>query len=143
MIAAVCVGGMAAAQTPTFTITSIAGRWASDDNKLVLDVARCGTENDWCGVEVAGASTCGRTALRIRFQKRRNSELEFGGRFERVMEVRPYAVRVILHHAEGRDHIALVGNPGTRFEGIRRTFPLDMLLSRAGDAQCRPDAQTS
>jgi len=151
LLAAVVMGLWAAGPAMAGSIEpaapDIEGRWVAKNgnlgDNLTLDVSRC--KEGWCGVEVTDAN-CGRTALRLTAadpQQRPGNLVEFTGQFERAAETQPYAVRAHIVQNAPAMQLKLVGHSGDRFEMLRRVYPLNMLLVRSGEAQCRPYSKVS
>ncbi|WP_186294226.1 hypothetical protein [Bradyrhizobium guangdongense] len=131
------VGNAAPAARAGESVADFAGRWKDEARQLTFDISKCA--GGWCGVEVTGASTCGRTALRIEEQPSRGGRLV--GRLELMAEAQPYSVSADLDPQGVR--MLLKGHSGEKFQPWRRTYPFMTALVRVGDAQCRVDAKVS
>jgi hypothetical protein len=141
IVIALCCIWPTAAETLDPAAINIEGRWVAGGGKLTLDMSRC--KEGWCGVEVTGA-TCGKTALRIAVptpEERIHHSMHFLGRLELAAEALPYVVEASIVQQQPAMQLRLVGHTGDKFELWRRTFPLTMMLSRSGDAQCRLTAE--
>lgn len=145
--AAFCVAGVALAQAPPVTMEDIAGRWTSDKN-VTFDISRCG--EGWCGVAVTENAACGGTMLRVGLAKRKgfrqvDKRVIFEGQLERAERTAPYGVELVLSRNGENGSLSLLvsGHSGGVFAPMRRTYDYDLLLSRAGDASCRPDSKVS
>lgn len=144
-----------AAADSELTASNLAGRWvfaASLTGKECTEPARCRVAYDlvpcgegWCGIEVADGKTCGRTAFRLGAGSsgpNARYNIEFAGSFERAEGTQPYVVRANLYANPTPEQpapplrLSVRGNTGGDFQPFRRTYPLYMLLSRAGDALC-------
>ena len=141
MVAGLCVGGAATAQTPPATGMEIEGRWINVSNTLTLDISRCG--DGWCGVQVRN-DACAQTALRMAAREsREGTPVSFLGRLTLAEKTAPYAVSADLFTKDGKVQLRLMGNTGDRFEIMRRTFPLHEVMARSGPAQCKPASTVS
>lgn len=141
MVAGLCVGGAAAAQTLSATGTEIEGRWVNEKRSLTLDISRCG--EGWCGVQVKN-DACAQTALRIATKAvQEGATVSFNGRLTLAEKAAPYAVSATLYAKDGAVLMRLMGNPGNELELWRRIYPLNELMARSGPSQCKPDAKVS
>jgi hypothetical protein len=141
MVAGLCVGGAAAAQTLSATGIEIEGRWTNARNTLVLDISRCG--DAWCGVRVKD-NACGQTALRIAAKEiHEGTTVFFDGRFALDEKAAPYVVSATLYMNKGTVALRLMGHPGDKLEPLRRWYPLNEPMARSGPWQCKPDAKVS
>jgi hypothetical protein len=146
MIGTLCVARMAMAEPAALTPADLAGRWASKENKLTLDISRCG--EGWCGVVVANNS-CGHTALRVGespdhaiYQTGQSREL--AGQLRLAANTEPYGVRVALSRDDaGAIRLFVAGHSGGAFSAARRTYDYRELLVRNGNAACSPDPKSS
>jgi hypothetical protein len=137
--------------------SDLAGRWVSSpaDAKEACGDAGCQfsydlvpCSNGWCGVEVKEGKTCGRTALRLDAGASTQFGITFFGSFERAAATQPYAVKVQLYvqpqpGAPGRLMLFMQGSTDGDFQPFRRTYPMQMLMTRAGDAVCQAEQRTS
>jgi hypothetical protein len=137
--------------------SDLAGRWVSSladakeacgdaGCKVAYDLVPCGT--GWCGIEVKDGKTCGRTALRLDAGVSAKVGLDFSGSFERAATAQPYIVKARLYAqprgaAPVRLMLLVQGATDGTFQPLRRTYPMQMLLTRAGDAVCRGELKTS
>jgi hypothetical protein len=143
VVMGLCAAGPAIAGSIDPAAPDIEGRWVAKGGDPTLDLSRC--KEGWCGVEVTDAN-CGKTALRLsaaEAEQRPSNRVEFIGRFERAAETQPYAVRAHIVQNAPAMQLLLVSHSGDRFEMLRRVYPLNMLLVRSGEAQCRPDSKLS
>jgi len=150
---------MAAAQ-PAFAelkASDLAGRWVNTlaDAKeacgeaaceRAYDLVPCG--NGWCGIEVKDDKTCGRTALRLNAGVAAKLGLTFWGSYEQAEGTQPYTIKATLYMAArpaapGRLDLFVQGSTDGTFQPFRRTYPMQMLLTRAGDAACRGEPKLS
>jgi hypothetical protein len=138
-------------------VSDLAGRWVSavadakeacgeGGCRLVYDLVPCG--KGWCGIEVKDDKTCGRTALRLDAGASTQYGVIFFGSFERAPATQPYSVKVQLYTEQrsppqGRLMLFVQGSTDSSFQPLRRTYPMQMLMSRAGDTACRDEASTS
>jgi hypothetical protein len=106
---------------------------------LTLDISRCA--DGWCGVEVRNGS-CGSTTLRLDEGELRAPLAVFSGRIG-LGGAQPYLIRVHLSRYESAFQLDLFGNTGDELELWRRNYPYRQLMSRTGDAVCRPDPKVS
>lgn len=121
----------------------LAGRWSSSKYGVILDLSRCGA--GWCGVRVEGAA-CGDLAMRLEPDAGpMPGQSRFTGTFDRRVGADRHAVQAHLFRSEaqGGPTLSLIGEPGTRLQLMRRTFPYQDMLSRIGDALCRSETGTS
>lgn len=138
--------------------SDIAGRWITTGAEaeetcgyagceLTYDVAPCG--NGWCGIEVKADNTCGRTALRLDAGASTQYGITFLGSYERAPATQPYNIRARLiaqPRATAQGRLMLLHVQGTtegKFEPFQRFYPTKMVMTRAGDAVCRPETKTS
>jgi len=130
--------------------SDLAGRWMSSaadaKGQLRYDLVPCG--NGWCGVEVKEDKTCGRTALRLDAGASTQFGVTFFGSFERAAATQPYAVKAQLYvqpqpAAPSGLMLFVQGSTDGNFQPFRRTYPMQMLMTRAGDAVCHAEQRTS
>jgi hypothetical protein len=141
MVAGLCVGGAAAAQTLSATGVEIEGRWVNEKSNLTLDISRCG--DGWCGVQVKN-DACAQTALRMAAkEEHEGTTVSFRGRLTLAEKAAPYAISATLYARDGAVRLRLMGNPGNELELWRRWYPLNELMARSGPPQCKPDAKVS
>jgi hypothetical protein len=137
--------------------SDLAGRWVSfivDAKKacgdagcqLAYDVVPCAT--GWCGIEVKADKTCGRTALRLDAGASAQVGIDFSGSFAEAAATQPYIVKAHLYaQPRGVTPVRLMlfvqGSTDSNFQPFRRTYPMQMLLTRSGDAICRGETKVS
>ena len=137
--------------------SDLAGRWVSSKAgtkeacgdagcQLAYDLVPCGT--GWCGIEVKDGKACGRTALRLDAGASAQVGIDFSGSFERVAATQPYIVKARLYaQPRGATPVRLMlfvqGSTDGNFQPFRRTYPMQMLLTRSGDAVCRGEPKVS
>jgi hypothetical protein len=146
----------AVAAPPDVQPSDISGRWSraiSDAKRpcndvschVAYDIVRCG--EGWCGVEVKDGKECGRVAIRLDAGAAQPFGVEFSGRYEKAEGSEPYTVKANLHSGDpqqvGRFIISMVGYTGGNLQPWRRTFPLQLMLVRNGDAICRAEPKMS
>jgi uncharacterized protein (DUF2147 family) len=122
----------------------IEGRWRTADNRLIIDIGRCGQE--FCGrrvmsqdENVVSEAACERTV----FSVKRTSEsgeglLRFEGNLDLGEHGGVYKIKVQMRPAtsgETRAMHILGWNDETPM--FSRRLPLDVEMVRAGDAKCR------
>jgi len=130
------------------------GRWVTSNGPeakdacpgcgLVLDLVPCG--NGWCGIRVKSDKTCDRTVLHLDAGSSTAFGLTFAGRYVPSERARPYIVKARLYERSGPGapgHTGLSVHGSTDGDFLRRNYPLQMLLTRTGDAVCRAEAKTS
>jgi hypothetical protein len=138
-------------------VSAIAGRWVSEiaeakeacgeaGCQLVYDLVPCG--KGWCGIEVKDDKTCGRTALRLDAGAPTQYGVIFEGSYERAPATQLYTVKAQLYTEQrsppqGRLMLFVQGSTDGAFQPFRRTYPMQMLMTRAGDPVCRGEASTS
>jgi hypothetical protein len=149
-----------AAAAPTFadvTPSDLAGRWVTyvadakvpcthPSCRLAYDLVPCG--EGWCGIEVKEDKSCGRTAMRLDAGAPTQHGVTFSGRYERTDATQPYVVKALLYppprpKTPGDLFLHVQGSTDGQFPLARRFFPLQMMLSRAGDALCRAQPKVS
>ncbi len=157
-MALVCIMAVACPAAAEIAASELAGRWSSiprfgekDCNGtaclLTYDLAPCGAS--WCGVEVKADNSCGRVAFQLNPGTANHSQVEFRGSYQRSEGTEPYKVRASLyprpaHESPARQlMLSVVGSTDGAFQLFRRSYPLHMLLSRAGDAACRAQPKVS
>ena len=140
------------------TASELAGRWSSvlrlsakDCNGaacvLRYDLVSCGEL--WCGIEVKADDSCGRVAFLLNQGTAKQSHMEFLGSYQRSEGTEPYKVKASLYarplgEAPARQlMLSVFGSTDGDFQPFRRSYPLQMLLSRAGDAVCRAQPKVS
>jgi hypothetical protein len=138
--------------------SELTGRWslvprlgASDCDgapcRPAYDLAPCG--DVWCGVEVKDDQSCGRVAFRLNPGTAKQSLAEFLGSYQRSEGTAAYKVRATLHYRSDKESAArqlmlsVFGSTDGDFQPFRRSYPLQMLLSRSGDALCRAQPKVS
>jgi hypothetical protein len=137
--------------------SDLAGRWvnALTDARqgcgdagcqLAYDLVPCG--NGWCGIEVKVDKTCGRTAMRLDAGASHRSDMTFTGSYERVAGTQPYTIKAQLYAplpstTPARLMLFVEGSTDGTFQPFRRMYPMQMRLTRVGDAACRGEAKTS
>jgi len=139
-IAAVCVAGVASAESDGF-----AGRWVSARDKLTLDISRCA--DGWCGVAV-DAGRCGRTVLRLgvdesapAISRLRGNALR--GKLQLSPDSLPYGVQAWLRsEPDGKAVLGIVGHSG-EYNPIRRMFDFHAEMVRTDQPACTPDNKVS
>ena len=112
--------------------------------RLTYDLAPCG--NGWCGIEVKADKTCGRTAFRLDAGAPTQFGVTFSGSYERAPATQPYIVKARLSSQptrQGEVMLYVQGANDGAFPPLRRTYPLQMTLARAGDAVCRSEPRIS
>jgi hypothetical protein len=148
---------MAGAVSARPQASDLAGRWVTSlgDAKeacgdagcrSAFDLVPCGSE--WCGIEVKDDKTCGRMALRLDAGAPTQYGIIFSGSFERAAATQPYIVKARLYEqprsaTPGQLMLFVQGSTDRTFQPFRRTYPMQMLMTRAGDAGCRGEASTS
>ena len=149
-----------AAAAPAFADvmpSDLAGRWVTyvadpkvpcthPSCRLAYDLVPCG--ENWCGIEVKEDKSCGRTAMRLDAGAPTQHGVTFSGRYERAESTQPYMVRAQLYPTPrpatpGQLFLHVQGTTDGNFQPFRRTYPLQMLLSRAGDALCPAQPKVS
>lgn len=110
------------------------------------DLVPCGT--GWCGIEVKADKSCGRTVLRLDAGASAQVGIDFSGSFERAAATQPYTVKARLYaQPRGTTPVRLMlfvqGSTDGNFQPFRRTYPMQMLLTRSGDAVCRGEPKVS
>ena len=138
MIASICVGSVAVAAV---TSAEFGGRWRADQHKLTLDVSRCG--DGWCGVEVSGATGCGRVVLRLDAGAQKPDAVEFSGQLQLAAKTEPYGLQATLLRRGDALSLQMSGHTGGSFQIARRTFDFHGVFARVGDALCKPDGKVS
>lgn len=133
---------------------SLAGRWVtyvgdakvpctSPQCRIAYDLVPCG--EGWCGIEVKEGKTCGRTAFRLDPGAPGQHGVTFAGRYDRTDATQPYVVKALLYpqprpKTPGDMFLHIQGSTDGQFPLARRFFPLQTMLSRAGDAVCAAPA---
>src|SRR5262245_4341532 len=128
--------------------SDLGGRWVSANAdakeacgeagcQLVYDLVPCG--KGWCGIEVKDDKTCGRTALRLDAGASTQFGMTFMGSFERAAATQPYTVRAQFYAeprsaTPGQLMLFVQGSTDGSFQPFRRTYPMQMLMTRASDA---------
>ena len=70
----------------------------------------------------------------------------FLGSYERAPATQPYIIMASLYAqptAQERLMLFVQGTTEGKLEPFRRSYPMEMVMTRAGDAVCRPEAKTS
>lgn len=136
-------GAMRSAGEVQAGAATLAGRWVSERYGFALDIGRCGA--GWCGIRVRADGSCGDLALRLEPAEAMFGSDRFAGTFDRRIGADRHAVQGHLYRpqADGRPALALTGEPGERLQPMRRTFPYQDDLRRAGEAACRTEDRTS
>jgi hypothetical protein len=157
-VALVCIMAVTCAVLAEVAPSELTGRWnlvprigATDCNgvdcRLTYDLAPCGEV--WCGVEVKDDQSCGRVAFRLNPGSAKNSRVEFFGSYQRTEATAAYKVRASLYYRPGQESparqllLSVFGSTDGDFQPFRRSYPLQMLLSRSGDALCRAQPKVS
>jgi hypothetical protein len=148
MLATFCVAGVAAAASAPIAPDDLIGRWVAAEQRLTLDVSRCG--DGWCGVEVKADASCGRTQLRVGGADEAvnygpaGGPLGLSGQLQLAANTKPYQVRATLSRVSGGAlGLFIAGNTGGKFALARRTYDFQGLFARTGDPVCKPDPKVS
>src|SRR3984893_6459166 len=134
-LVASCVLASSAVLAGELDRPGVEGRWANAKKDLVLDVRRCGEQ--YCGRLVTSGDQCDRTVLTIvpSTTSSQRTEPAFHGELA-LPGHRTYKAWVTITKA---GMLSIVGNDAEP-SIMRRTFPFDALLARAGDPRCRSNA---
>ncbi|MFA5958346.1 hypothetical protein [Hyphomicrobium sp.] len=155
-------GGSAAAdESPgvkDVTPISLAGRWTgsyygygrSRDGqdcgdsgcRMMFDIVAC--KDGWCGIAVKTDKSCGAVGLHLAADAKAGEKV-FDGQLELAKGAAPYVVQA-WHNTDketGITEMHFVGDTGTKLLMIRRSYPFEATLTRAGDATCTLDKATS
>lgn len=132
---------------------SPAGRWVQEtprcqdaDCPATYDFVPCG--DGWCGIEVKGGKDCGRIAFRLSPDPHPGRP-SFVGQFERSPGTEVYSVFASVRAPSHLDpqpapsRLVVYGGTGGRLETFRRSWPLNMVMTRQGAARCKGEAKTS
>jgi len=125
---------------------NLTGRWVVSSLETgivpkkgrIFDFTRCGEA--WCGVEVNKDGKCGRTAFHFSASKDNEPEYRFKGQFSASDQTKPFTL--FMSVAGDANKIWANGYIGD-VNPFERSFPLELELSRQGDAVCKADAKTS
>ena len=130
-----------------------AGRWVQETPRCegaecpsMYDFVPCG--EGWCGIEVKGGKDCGRIAFRLAPDPHPGRP-SFIGQFERAPGTEVYSVFASVRAPSRLDpqpapsRLVVYGNTGGQLEIFRRTWPLNLVMTRQGAAQCKGAAKTS
>jgi hypothetical protein len=140
----VAVGAIAAEAGPVSKPELIAGRWILAHVKgtpQTIDITKCGEK--WCGIEVDANGKCGRVALRLTAGNHLKEDAQFIGQYSAADGAESYAIGGMIWEDKGEVTLAISGHTGADFQPFRRMYPLNMHLSRKGDAVCKADAKVS
>ncbi len=139
-IVAVCAVIWHAAPARAVGIAEIEGRWATASKDLVLDISQCGER--YCGQLIKADNQCGRTVLTVLLKapSPESQSLVLEGRLELPGHRSVYKARVMVNR-QPQDKDARMTILGDDPDGsfVRRTFPFQAHLVRAGNAASRPD----
>lgn len=154
---AIAAAPKAATAAGSIKAEQIAGRWkgnhysygalrAKCDGKpctMTIDVSACA--KGYCGVLVKDDGTCGATAMRIETGDGKENYLHFNGNLELDAKAAAYTIQATLwEKGETKErHLDIIGDTGTEMMFMRRSFPFQAHLARAGDAVCTPEKATS
>lgn len=124
----------------------IIGRWvwASAEGKIkTLDITKCG--ENWCGVDVDTTGKCGHVALKLKLTGGEQAQYsgQFTGQYSVTKGSELYAVGAGIWEKKGSMLMSIYGHTGGEFQPFRRMYPLNIQLSREGDAVCKADASVS
>jgi uncharacterized protein (DUF2147 family) len=122
----------------------IEGRWRTADNRLIIDIGRCGEE--FCGrrvmsqdENVVSEAVCERTVFSVKpASEVGEGLLRFEGKFDLGEHGGVYKIKVQMRPStsgETRAMRVLGWNDETPM--FSRRLPLDVEMVRAGDAKCR------
>ena len=111
--------------------------------KLVLDIARCGS--DWCGIQVGADETCGATTFKARAKKEDPNRPWFEGTLSLAAESEPYTVEGYVSESRegGTLLLHLNGDTGGEFRIWRRSFPFHITMRRIAEPACRGEKPVS
>ena len=163
-IMAASLGGAAAADDATVAkpldtkTISLAGRWsgphdgygrqgeqtdcAGEGCTLTYDIVAC--KEGWCGIAVKDGKTCGPIGIRLAADDAKgNGDMAFKGKLELAKGSAAYTVEAWYRLDEGRQGLHFLGDTGPELLLMRRSFPFEADLTRAGDATCTLDKATS
>jgi hypothetical protein len=135
----------------------IAGRWTGTHHSygaarakcdggpctLTIDVTACAT--GWCGVMVMSDGSCGASAMKLEAADGKESYLHFNGKLELAAKAVAYTVQATLWQSADTQerHLDFIGDTGPELMFMRRSFPFQAHLARAGEAVCTSEKATS
>jgi uncharacterized protein (DUF2147 family) len=123
----------------------IEGRWRTADNRLIIDIGRCGEE--FCGrrvmshdENVVSEAACERTVFSVKPAAQAGEGLSrFEGNLDLGEHGGVYKIQVQMRPATSDQTRAMrVLGWNNETPMMSRRLPLDVEMVRAGDAKCRP-----
>lgn len=107
-----------------------------------MDVSACA--GGWCGVLVKEDGSCGGLAMTITMVESREGTVQFEGNLELHPKAAGYVIQATLWATgEGKEGLEIIGDTGKDMMFLRRSFPFQARLARAGAAACSSEKATS
>ena len=124
------------------------GEVAPKLNTLTYDIVACGDE--WCGIAVTDAKTCGAVALKMKRDTATNRRNAFTGKLELAKGSAPYVIEAWYSapdtksgEGSAKAHLNFVGDTGGELLMMRRSFPFQAEMARMGEPTCTMEKATS
>lgn len=146
-----CIMAVSATAEDNVKPEAIAGRWLEAPaggecppevcKTRTFDIVKCG--DSWCGIEVGEGGKCGRLTIRLTATQDPKDMRPFVGTYSAVDGTEPYVVGASFLIAKSERQLIVYGHTGSVFRPFQRSYPLEINLSRVGDAQCKADPRTS
>lgn len=137
--------------------TLIAGRWtgryfgyAAVREKcggkpctMTIDLSPCAS--GWCGVLVKDDGGCGGMAMTVQAGKGDKTYRQYEGHLTLDPKAANYVIQATVwtEKESRKPHLGIVGDTGKEMMFMRRSFPFQAELLRAGDAVCTSEKATS
>jgi hypothetical protein len=127
------IGPFAGMVQPAYA-SILEGRWKSIDGILLVDVVPCG--DVFCGRLVGKGNRCLGQILKLKPVE--DDPLVLSGELDLAENYGSYTVYAIIRGKEGeRPQMKLIGGDRTH-SVFSRSMPVDVLLTRVGEAACQP-----